>query len=84
MNNPETIGTIWNVINTGGVIAVLLLFVVLLVKGDLIPRKTYDDLTKRVLKEICTEIVLAIRAMLRDERDWRDDHIKSSAHREEV
>ena len=70
LENKETLVTIWNMINTGGVIAVLVLLVGLMIRGDLIPRRTYEDLTKRILKEVIAEIIKGVREVLKETGPW--------------
>ena len=70
LENKETLVAIWNMINTGGVIAVLVLIVCLMIRGDLIPRRTYEDLTKRILKEVIAEIIKGVREVLKETGPW--------------
>lgn len=70
LENKETLVAIWNMINTGGVIAVLVLIVGLMIRGDLIPRRTYEDLTKRILKEVIAEIIKGVREVLKETGPW--------------
>jgi hypothetical protein len=57
----------WNLINTGGVIALMFINLVLLIRGDILPRRVYEDLTKRILNELCNEVIEAIRTLIREE-----------------
>jgi len=70
LENKETLVAIWNMINTGGVIAVLVLIVCLMIRGDLIPRRTYEDLTKRILTEVIAEIIKGVREVLKETGPW--------------
>lgn len=59
--------SVWNLINTGGVIALLFVNLVLLLRGDILPRRVYEDLTTHILDEVCRRLVDAIRTLLREE-----------------
>lgn len=63
----EQVNTIWNLINTGGVVAVLIVNLVLLLRGDLLPRRVYEKLTTNILQEFCERMTKGIRAMFREE-----------------
>jgi fumarate reductase subunit D len=60
--NQEAV-TIWNLINTGGMVAVMFVILWLLLRGDILPRKVYEDLTTRILNELCTRVVEAVREL---------------------
>lgn len=64
--NQEAV-TIWNLINTGGMVALLFVNLWLLLKGDILPRKVYEDLTSRILNELCTRVLDGVRDVLREE-----------------
>ena len=59
--------SIWNVINSGGVIALLFVNVVLLLRGDILPRRVYEDLTTRILDQLCRRVIDGIRTVIREE-----------------
>lgn len=67
MDNFSEINAIWSLINTGGVIAVLIINLVLLLRGDLMPRKVYENHTKYILEELCTKVLAGIRTIFREE-----------------
>lgn len=59
--------SVWNIINTGGVIAVLFTNVVLLLRGDILPRRVYEELTTNILDKLCNKILDGIKKLLHDE-----------------
>ncbi len=61
--------SIWNLINTGGVIATLVITVIMFMRGDILPRKVYEELTTRILNELCTRVLDGIRDVIREERE---------------
>lgn len=61
--------SIWNLINTGGVIATLVITVVMFMRGDILPRKVYEELTVRILNELCKKVTESIRTVIREERE---------------
>lgn len=65
----ESLITVLNLINTGGVIAVLLINVLLLLRGDILPRRVYEKLTEVVAKEFGAQIITTIRTIIREELD---------------
>ena len=70
MNNEAV--AVWNLINTGGMVALLFFNLWLLLKGDLLPRKVYEDLTKRILEDLCQKVLEGIRTVFRDEISRKD------------
>jgi len=69
----EQVGAIWNLINTGGVIAMLIVNLVLLLRGDLLPRRVYEKLTTSILQEFCERMTKSIRGMFREELDRKTE-----------
>jgi hypothetical protein len=64
---------IWNLINTGGVIATLVVTVVMFMRGDLLPRRVYEELTTRILNDLCTRVLGGVRDVIREERERAQD-----------
>jgi len=64
--------SIWNLINTGGMVALLFVNLWLLLRGDILPRRVYEDLTRRILKELCTQVVESVRDVIREETRKRE------------
>lgn len=60
--------SVWNLINTGGVVATLVITVIMFMRGDILPRKVYEDLTTRILNELCKRVLEGVRAVVREER----------------
>jgi hypothetical protein len=58
--------TIWNLINTGGVIFVLILILWLFLKGQIIPRVIYMELTKYVADELYIKFSQGVREVVTD------------------
>lgn len=63
----EQWNSVWNLINTGGVIALLFVNLVLLLRGDILPRRVYEDLTTHILDELCRKVLDGIRTLLHNE-----------------
>lgn len=60
--------SLWNLINTGGVIATLVITVIMFMRGEILPRKVYEDLTTRILNELCKRVLEGVREVVREER----------------
>jgi len=65
--------TVWNLINTGGVVALMFINLWLLLRGDILPRRVYEELTTRILKDLCREVIEGVRDMIREERAKKED-----------
>ena len=63
----QQVNAIWNLINTGGVVALLIVNLVLLLRGDLLPRRVYENLTRLTMEEFCTQMLKGIRSVFREE-----------------
>jgi len=63
---------VWNLINTGGMVALLFINLWLLLKGELLPRRVYEDLTTRILDQLCQRIMDGVRSIFREEMAQRD------------
>ena len=59
--------TIWNLINTGGMVALLFVNLWLLLRGDILPRKVYEELTTKILNELCARVISGVRKVIREE-----------------
>lgn len=57
MNGEEIVllKSVLDVISSFGVIGVLGLLIILLYRGDLLPRKVWEELTRNTMKELCRE-----------------------------
>jgi len=53
---PLSITTILTALNSAGTVGILVVMFVLFYRGDLMSRKTYEELTRHVLKELCDQI----------------------------
>lgn len=62
---------IWNLINTGGVIALLFVNLVLLLRGDILPRRVYEDLLSSFVDRLCQKLLDAVRTLIREEMGRR-------------
>jgi len=65
----EAVNGIMTVLNAGGVVGVLVVVLVLFLRGDLLPRKIWAELTEKVTLEISMKIVTAVQGRLKDEFD---------------
>lgn len=63
----QQVNAIWNLVNTGGVIALLILNLVLLLRGDLLPKHVYEKLTQHILEELCVKMMNGVRVIFREE-----------------
>jgi len=64
--------SIWNLINTGGVIATLVVTVIMFMRGDILPRKVYEDLTTRILEQLCKRVIDGVRQVIQEENERRN------------
>ena len=69
--NQEAVA-VWNLINTGGMVFCLFFFLWLMLKGEMLPRRVYEDLTKRILEELCQKVIDGIRTVIREEVPRRE------------
>jgi len=67
MESMELINGIMAILNTGGVIAVLVVVLVFFLRGDLLPRKVWVELTEKVTLEISMKVVSAVQGCLKEE-----------------
>ena len=67
MEGMELINGIMAILNTGGVIAVLVVVLVFFLRGDLLPRKVWVELTEKVTLEISMKVVSAVQGCLKEE-----------------
>ena len=67
MESAELISGIMAILNTGGVVAVLVVVLVLFFRGDLLPRKVWVELTEKVTLEISMKVVSAVQGCLKEE-----------------
>lgn len=54
---PLSITTILTALNSAGTVGILVVMFVLFYRGDLMSRKTYEELTKHILAELCDRII---------------------------
>ena len=84
MESMELINGIMAILNTGGVIAVLVVVLVFFLRGDLLPRKVWVELTEKVTLEISMKVVSAVQGCLKEEfgkvktdhKDLKDEVLK--------
>ena len=67
MESMELINGIMAILNTGGVIAVLVVVLVFFLRGDLLPRKVWVELTEKVTLEILMKVMSAVQGCLKEE-----------------
>lgn len=64
--DSEGLSTILQLVNTGGVIAILGVFLTLFLRGEIVPRNVYDDITAKVIEEVSQKILIGIKNILND------------------
>lgn len=52
-----TITTVLTALNSAGVVGILVVIFILFYRGDLMSRKTYEELTHHILEELCDKII---------------------------
>jgi len=53
-------------VQSAGVIGILIVFVVLFYRGEILPRKVWDKMTRQVVDGICTRYEAATQKMVAD------------------
>lgn len=56
--------TLLDLVNAGGVIAVLLALFLMFYRGDLLSRRVYEDLTERLLGEMTARVIASVDELL--------------------
>ena len=59
---------ILELVNTTGIIGILVLGLALLLRGDLVPRKVWNDLTAEIVKETVSQVLKELGLPLRADR----------------
>lgn len=57
-------------LNATGVSVILLVFVWMFLKGEILSRRVYEEMTQKVVTEIATRIITEITVLL---EEWRND-----------
>lgn len=70
-----------DLINAGGVTAVLLMLLVLFIRGDVIPRKVYERMLRDTLSKISADIIASVTALLKEQNNYSDKQIALLSHR---
>jgi len=91
MESVELVTGIMTILNTGGVIAVLVVVLVLFFRGDLLPRRVWVELTEKVTLEISMKVVSAVQGCLKEEfgkvkidhKDLKEEVLKVQADHKE-
>lgn len=71
----ETVTQILDLINAGGVTAILILMIVLFLRGDIIPRRVYERILRDLLCKIASDIIAAVSDLLKEYHNYTDDQI---------
>lgn len=58
-------GTLLDLINAGGVIAILLVLFLMFYRGDLLSRRVYEELSKQLLGEMTAQVIASVNELLR-------------------
>lgn len=56
--------TLLEIINAGGVVAILLALFLMFYRGDLLSRRVYEDLTERLLGEMTARVIASVDELL--------------------
>lgn len=73
----ESVKTILELINAGGVTALLIGLIMLFLRGDIIPRKVYERLLRDLLSKIAADIIAAVTELLKEQNDYTEQRIDS-------
>lgn len=76
--NGSDLATTLQLINTIGVTAVLVIFVRMFVRGDILPRSVYKEMTEKVVGEIATRILKGVTDML---QEWEGNRLHADIER---
>ena len=57
--------TLLELINAGGVIAILLVLFLMFYRGDLLSRRVYEELSKQLLGEMTAQVIASVNELLR-------------------
>jgi len=59
-------------LNATGVSAILLVFVWMFLKGEIVSRRTHDEIVEKVVSEVTTHIIEGVGIMF---RDWEESRL---------
>ena len=61
---------ILELINAGGVSALLVILIIMFVRGDIIPRKVYEKIMRSMLVKISADIIASVSVMMKDQQTF--------------
>ncbi len=64
--DSESVTFILDVINAGGSLGVFSIFLYLFVRGDIISKKTMDEIVESLMSEVAARIILAVNDVVKD------------------
>ena len=70
-----------DLINAGGVTAILITLLVLFFRGDVIPRKVYERMLRDTLAKISADIIASVTALLKEQNNYSDKQIDALSKR---
>lgn len=70
--SAESLTAALQIINTFGVTAVLYIFLRLFIKGEILPRAVYDEITNKVVGDITGRIIASFREILEERLEQCD------------
>lgn len=66
MDTAESLTAVLQIINTFGVTAVLYIFLRLFIKGEILPRAVYDEITGKLIGDISSRIISGVKEIIED------------------
>ena len=76
-----TLQQLLDIVNAGGVTAVLITLLVLFFRGDVIPRKLYERLLRDTLSKIAADIICSVTALLKEQDNYSDKQVEALGKR---
>ena len=70
-----------DLINAGGVTALLIILIVMFVRGDIIPRKIYEKMLRDLLSKIAADIIASVTMQLTEQNRLVESEIKQLSNR---
>jgi len=77
----SSIQQIVDLINAGGVTAILITLLVLFFRGDVIPRKVYERMLRDTLTKIAADIITSVTALLKEQDNYCEKQVDALGKR---
>jgi len=77
----SSIQQIIDLINAGGVTAILITLLVLFFRGDVIPRKVYERMLRDTLTKVAADIIASVTALLKEQNNYNDKQVEALSTR---